>query len=156
MDIAEIRRRNLRKWIDEDPASNGVVRAWCDYYSQRLAPNEAPFNPTYIRQIAPKSGTPHRDIGEKVARKIERALGKPEGSMDRLIRLVEEPQPAGEHEEIIRRYSALPPELQLLVQAILGMKAGADLPKGAGDAIGLAVKLASPSDRGTGRSGAAS
>lgn len=79
MDIAEIRRRNLRAWIDNDPASNGNVEAWCAYYSQFA---EKPLTPSYVRQLAPERGKAVRNIGERAARKLE-AIGRhPPGWLD--------------------------------------------------------------------------
>lgn len=82
MKIEELRRLRLRQWIDSDPHSNGDVVRWCDYYSQFLDATEKPLNPSYIRQLAPENGKPNRNIGEKAARKFERAGGKPAGWLD--------------------------------------------------------------------------
>ena len=79
MDIAEIRRRNLRAWIDNDPASKGNVEAWCAYYSQFA---EKPLTPSYVRQLVLERGKAVRNIGERVARKLE-AIGRhPPGWLD--------------------------------------------------------------------------
>lgn len=80
MDIRETRRANLRAWIDEDPVSRGNVESWCKHYSQFAA---EPFTPSYIRQLVPASGKVARNIGEKTARKLEQAGGKPKGWLDR-------------------------------------------------------------------------
>lgn len=82
MEIEEIRRQNLRYWIDTDPHSQGNVTAWCNYYSQFVDDDEASLTPSYIRQLAPKNGKPQRHIGEKSARRLERIGGKPHGWMD--------------------------------------------------------------------------
>lgn len=82
MEIDEIRRRRLREWIDTDPVSMGDVEAWCGYYSQFVQKDESPLSPTYIRQLVPKRGTPNRNIGEKVARRLERIGNKPAGWLD--------------------------------------------------------------------------
>lgn len=79
MDIAEVRRRNLRAWIDQDPHSQGNVEAWCHHYS-RFA--DKPISPTYIRQLVPARGGAARNIGERAARKLEAAGGKPPGWLD--------------------------------------------------------------------------
>lgn len=82
MEIDEIRRRRLREWIDTDPVSMGDVEAWCGYYSQFVQKDESPLSPTYIRQLVPKRGNPNRNIGEKVARRLERIGQKPSGWLD--------------------------------------------------------------------------
>ncbi|WP_407280579.1 hypothetical protein U5817_09865 [Aromatoleum evansii] len=82
MDMAEIRRRRLRHWIDTDPHSLGNVEKWCDYYTQLVPAGERPLNPSYIRQLAPEVGKAARNIGEKAARRLERAGGLPVGWLD--------------------------------------------------------------------------
>lgn len=82
MEIEEIRRRNLRAWIDADPHAEGNTAAWCDHYSQFVDDGEGPLNPSYIRQLVPKRGTTNRNLGEKAARRLERIGGKPPGWLD--------------------------------------------------------------------------
>lgn len=82
MEIEEIRRQNLRHWIDTDPHSMGNATAWCNHYSQFIEAGEATLTPTYIRQLVPKTGSPKRHIGEKSARRLERIGGKPVGWLD--------------------------------------------------------------------------
>lgn len=82
MEIEEIRRQNLRYWIDTDPHSTGNATAWCNYYSQFVDDDEAPLTPSYIRQLVPKRGEAKRHIGEKSARRLERIGGKPVGWLD--------------------------------------------------------------------------
>lgn len=82
MNLDEIRRKNLRTWIDTDPVSMGNVENWCSHYSQFLDDDEKPLSPTYIRQLAPKRGKPNRNIGEDVARKLERIGNKGAWWMD--------------------------------------------------------------------------
>ena len=82
MDIAEIRRKKLRQWIDTDPVSMGNVEAWCGHYSRF---SDKPLNPTYIRQLVPERGFANRNIGERTARKLECAGRKPHGYLDSLL-----------------------------------------------------------------------
>lgn len=81
METADIRRKNLRRWIDTDPVSRGNVEAWCSHYSRF---SDKPITPSYIRQLVPERGKPSRNIGERVARKLEIAGGKPVGFLDRV------------------------------------------------------------------------
>lgn len=82
MDITDIRRRNLRDWIDSDPHSMGNVAAWCAHYSQFAKTGERDLNPAYLRQLVPMAGDAVRPIGEKAARRLERIGGKPKGWLD--------------------------------------------------------------------------
>lgn len=82
MEPEEIRRLRLREWIDTDPYSNGDVEAWCVHYSKLAKEGEGTLNPTYIRQLVPKKGTPNRNIGERTARRLERIGNKPKGWLD--------------------------------------------------------------------------
>jgi len=79
MDLYHVRRKRLRQWIDSDPVSLGVVKAWCSYYSRFT---EKPLNPVYIRQLVPKRGSPKSNIGERTARALEVAGGKLPGWLD--------------------------------------------------------------------------
>lgn len=83
MDLDDIRRRNLRNWIDTAPESKGNVERWCAHYSRFVGDGEKPFSPGQIRQLVPKKGKPTRNIGEDLARKLEKACGKPVGALDR-------------------------------------------------------------------------
>ena len=156
-DMADIRRANLRKLIDEDPRiEHGNVRQWCDLYSQYLEEDERPFNPTHIRQLVPKSGKPVGSFGPTVARKIERAVGLPFGYLDHNQTANPSDSSVFDHRseyksesnatksELQLRFDRSAPEIKAVVQAILGLSPLDDLPEGAGDAIRLAIKLASP------------
>lgn len=83
-ETTEIRRRNLRLWIDTDPRSRGNVSEWCNHYSQFIDPEQGdtPLTPNYVRQLAPQEGPAPRNIGERVARKLERIGKLPELSLD--------------------------------------------------------------------------
>lgn len=85
MEIEEIRRLRLRQWIDNDPVSQGDVEKWCNHYSKLAVEGDGTLSPTYIRQLVPKRGTASRNIGERVARRLERIVGKPKGSLDEEI-----------------------------------------------------------------------
>lgn len=168
---------NLRRWIDDDPVSQGNVSKWCDHYSVYLGKDEKPFNPGHIRQYIPQGNREsHAGIGETLARKIERALGRPRYSMD-------EPHPSdrgavneireADHGSYGRRrkpiaksldevmgiepdqaqiaakaFRAAPGYQQEVIEAILGIRQFDDLPEGAGDAIRLGLKLASSGRKG--------
>lgn len=82
MEESEIRRTRLRQWIDDDPVSRGNIEAWCRHYSQFIQDDQQ-LTPTFIRQLAPRNGKPARNIGEKVARRLEKIGGKPAGWLDR-------------------------------------------------------------------------
>lgn len=82
MEIEEVRRLRLRQWIDSDPVSLGDVEKWCNHYSKLAAEGDGTLSPTYIRQLVPKRGNPSRNIGERVARRLERIVGKPKGALD--------------------------------------------------------------------------
>lgn len=82
MEIEEVRRLRLRQWIDNDPVSLGDVEKWCNHYSKLAAAGDGTLSSTYIRQLVPKRGNPSRNIGERVARRLERIVGKPKGSLD--------------------------------------------------------------------------
>lgn len=72
MDIHEIRRRNLRKIIEEqfDGSAAELTR-------------QVDIDPSYISRIFIIKKSQHRrNIGNKIARKIEKACGKPHGWMD--------------------------------------------------------------------------
>lgn len=97
--IHEIRRKRLREWIDTDPVSQGVVEAWCDYYSQFA---DRPINPVHIRQIVPKRGTPTSNLGETRARSLEKAGGKTSGWLD-----LDTTDPQNSQEDDTRAHTAL-------------------------------------------------
>lgn len=171
--LREIRRMNLRRWIDDDPVAQGNVAKWCDHYSVHLEKDEKPFNPNHIRQYIPQGGRdPHGSIGETLARKIERAVGRPRYSMD-------EPHPQdayqvnearatygrrgkpiaksldelmgrepGRAEIAAKVFRSAPEYQQEVIEAILGIRQFDELPEGAGDAIRLGLKLASSGSRG--------
>lgn len=82
MEIEEVRRLRLRQWIDIDPVSLGDVEKWCEHYSKRAGEEGGTLSPTYIRQLVPKRGKASRNIGERSARRLERIVGKPKGSLD--------------------------------------------------------------------------
>lgn len=169
--LKQIRRMNLRRWIDDDPVADGNVAKWCDYYSVYLEKDEKPFNPNHIRQYIPQGDRePHGSIGENLARKIERALGRPKYSMDEphpddKSQINEERAHYGKqaihnsldelmgHEPsraqlVAKAFRVAPEYQQAIVEAILGMRRLDELPEGAGDAIRLGLKLASSGRRG--------
>jgi len=140
MDLARIRRMNLRRWIDEDPHAEGNIERWCDYYSARLGANEPPFSPGYLRQLAPKSGAAHGNIGEKIARRIERAMGKPEYSLDR-------PPSEAADTEILDHYRGSSPQARMLIDVLMGVRGYDDISEQAADALRLALKWSAPRDK---------
>ena len=145
-----IRQANFRRWINEDAVAAGDVKAWCDHYSKFLKDADRPFNPSYIRQLVPKHGPPHASFGEKVARKIERAMGQPEGSLDRPPNAVGGESPGyREQIDLVEAFRDADEERQLLARVLLGLAPESKLPEGAGDALRLACKLASPGRRGS-------
>jgi len=91
MTLKNTRGANLARWIREDPHAKGNVAAWCDHYSQFLEWHETPFNPQHIRNIAKSEIVKTESFGEKMARKIERAMGEPLYALDRPPASVEEP-----------------------------------------------------------------
>lgn len=79
------RRKNLRLWIDTDQNSRGNVSEWCDYYSQFIDPakGDSPLTPSFVRQLVPQDqGPAPRNIGERLARKLERVGGLPDRCLD--------------------------------------------------------------------------
>jgi len=73
MNIHETRKYNLRHLIG-DVSAHGAVSKFA---------RDNNFDPTYIRQIL----NDHRKMGEKAARKFEKALKLEDGYLDRPIRL---------------------------------------------------------------------
>jgi hypothetical protein len=92
----DIRSKRLRKWIDEDPVSNGNVVAWCNHYSHYTQEGEEPLNPVMIRGMAPKRGKRSQTFGEKIARKLEE-IGRRAGYWrgENWLDSLEDPVPRG-------------------------------------------------------------
>lgn len=157
MDIADNRRRNLNRWIRLDPHAQGNVSAWCDYYS-RFLPPDAPLTPGYIRPLVQLDREKPASFGEKTARKIEKAVGAPIGSLDKppeeasadpAFSAPSRPQLAQvTGSEIAKAFAKAEPARQAVVEALLGLRQYDNLPAGAGDALRLCLKLASPGNCG--------
>ena len=87
IEIQEIRRKNLKSLAAEFKAQGQSM------------PNVTEINKSYLSQML--NGYP---IGEKTARKIEKAAGKPELWLD------QEDTLSAEHRELIRRIEEFPDE----------------------------------------------
>lgn len=158
MGIPDNRRRNLRRWIDADPNAYGNVSAWCSYYSLFLDADD-PLTPGHIRPLVQLDRPKPAPFGEKVARKIERAVGAAPFSLDRPPDEVRD-DPASytpsrpdvfrsSGPDVAKAFAKADPARQAVVEAALGLRDEEDLPVGAGDALRLCLKLASPDNCGS-------
>lgn len=72
MDIAEIRRKNLNYLIQTE--YDGIARQFG---------LDAGLDPSYVSRLFTDKPASRRTVGSKLARKIEIAIGKPKGWLDR-------------------------------------------------------------------------
>ena len=153
-DLRRIRARNLRKIIDDDLRAAGNVSTWCDLYSPNLEADERPFSPAHIRNLM-KPDLETESFGDKVARKIERAVGLKRWFLDQeklqagFKVLVDEAREDGaeygvegdESTLIYSQYQAADSQTKMLVDALLDPQEFKTLPPAAKGAIRAAIEL---------------
>lgn len=134
MELKNIRGANLARWIRDDPHAKGVVTAWCDHYSQFLRGDERPFNPQHIRNLAKPAISENESFGEKMARKVERAMGRPAYSLDQKQNAEAESLNQTTYEnapdELSRVYKRIPDSRKAVVDYLLGLESPTTAPPG--------------------------
>lgn len=128
MDIAEIRRNNLKLIIEE--RFNGVASELA-----RLLDKQ----PSEISRIFSQNITHRRNIGSRLARELERVIGKPMGWMDS--------QQISTREGVSYadpRNTMSGPELRWRIPIISWVQAGEGVPSGPGCPLGSAARMSDP------------
>lgn len=125
MDIAEIRRRNLRLLIDQQFAGVAAELA-------RLLGKQ----PSELSRIFSSIPAHRRNIGSRLARTIEQAVGKENGWMDRVQTGTTPPD--RQHAAAAQRNIGPGPELRTRVPIISWVQAGEGVSSGPGCPVGEA------------------